>query len=178
MNTLGSGEYKFDESKYKPISNLKAADFCLIDGEGVILEAYFFKILKRNHKPKSIKIIGCLTALDESAYELDLQKAMNDQIEFCNQCEVFPMKFFREKVLKEKLDNFRYKQNMPFVYKGIGARLYYGDTGYDMRFTYTDDYYDNEKTIITLAWAAALELMARSGEIDETDYPDYLKITD
>ena len=174
MKELQYGEYKFDDNK--ELGPLNKADFCLYDGEGTTGEAYFFKIVKRNHKPKALKVIGCLTALDESAFETCLDEAMRQRIEECKQCGEYPMIFMREEALKNKLDTFRYKQNMPFVYKGCGAQLYYGDTWSDIKFAYTDDMHDNETTLVTLAWATALELMTRSNEIDETDYIQYLKI--
>lgn len=43
----------------KRIRGLDKADFILFDGEGDVGEAYFYKIIKQNHKPKALKIIGC-----------------------------------------------------------------------------------------------------------------------
>lgn len=175
MGTLLHGEYRFNENDYKPIGNLSKADFVLYDGEGVIGEAYFFKISKRNHRPQALKIIACLTALDESAFDNHtIKRAMTEQKELCDKCTAYPMRFLRESDLRAMLDKYRYEKHTPFVYKGCGARLYYGDDSSDIRFTYVDDMHDNERTLTTLAWATALELMARSGEISELDYPDFL----
>lgn len=175
MKTLKYGEYKIEDSQPDLMSKIKKADFCLYDGEGVTGEAYFFKIVRARRKIKSLKVIGCLTKLDESAYNEDtLEAAISQQREFCKQCTAYPMIFLRENILTSKLDDLRYKQKMPFVYKGCGARLFYGDDSSNMRFTYIDDMYDNEKTLTTLAFAAALELMTKSGEIDKTDYPKFL----
>lgn len=176
MKELRYGEYKFKSSQDDMTSKIKRADFCLYDGEGISSEAYFFKIVKRNHKPKALKIIQCLTKLDERAFGKGLEKRIQEQIKYCDSCTEYPMTFMREKALESKLDDLRYKKNMPFVYKGCGNQLYYGDTSSPMRFTYKDDLYDNETTLVTLAWATALELMVRNGEIEETDYPEFLEV--
>jgi hypothetical protein len=159
--------FPLNENKHRRMGALDKADFILYDGEGVTAEVYFYKIIKQNHKPKALKIIGALEYSFDDTYCNDLENRellKQTEREKCNQIAEFCMRFIEESDWEKLKDYYNLKLKLPIIYKGY-PDLCFGDERIPIRYIREDDY---EFDIPTLVILGALEILTRNGLVDES----------
>ncbi len=159
-----------ESNKHKRMGVLDKADFILFDGEGVVGEAYFYRIIKQNRKPKALKVIGCLVSLfEESASGGDpeiLDERIQAEKKGCEEFTEFPKRFMRQSEWNELQDYFNVQLKIPIIYKGY-TDLWFGDERIPFRY-HRHNERNYEFDISVLAILGALEILTRNGLVDES----------
>lgn len=160
-----------ESNKRKRMGVLDKADFILFDGEGITGEGYFYKIIKQNHKPKVLKIVGCLVHIFEDSYEFKsdpeiLEEYIQDERKKCEHFTTFPMRFIRQSEWEELKDYYNFQLKMPIIYKGDTA-FHYGKERIPFRY-HREHELNYEFDIPVLAILGALEILTTNGEIDSS----------
>lgn len=160
--------FPLNESKRKRMGVLNKADFILFDGEGAVGEAYFYRIIKQNHKLKALKIVGCLEHVFEADYHEPefIEELSQHEKEKCEQFTKFPMRFIRQSEWEELKGYFNDQLKIPIIYKGY-TDLWFGEERIPFRY-HRDHKLDYEFDISALVVLGALEILATKGEINES----------
>lgn len=160
--------FPLNESKRKRMGVLDKADFILFDGEGSVGEAYFYRIIKQNHKPKALKIVGYLEHVFEADYYEPefIEELSQREKEKCEQFTKFPMRFIRQSEWEELKGYFNDQLKIPIIYKGY-TDLWFGEERIPFRY-HRDHELNYEFDIPVLVILGALEILTTKGEIDES----------
>lgn len=161
--------FQLNENKHRRMGVLDKADFIIFDGEGVTAEVYFYKIVKQNHKPKALKIVGALKFVFDETYCNDpefREELKQDEREKCNQITEYPMRFIEESDWEKLIYYYNQQLKIPIIYKGYTC-LYYGDEKIPFRYHRKHER-NYEFDISVLAILGALEIMIRDGLVDES----------
>lgn len=153
--------FPLNENKHRRMGVLDKADFILYDGEGITAEVYFYKIVKQNHKPKALKIVGAFKFV--FANYIDYEQ---DEREKCNQITEYPMRFIEESDWEKLKDYFNLQLKSPIIYKGDTA-LHFGDERIPFRY-HRENERNYEFDIPVLVIFGALEILTRDGLIAES----------
>lgn len=161
--------FPLNENKRRRMGVLDKADFILFDGEGVTAEVYFYKIVKQNHNPKALKIVGALEYVFDETYRNDpesREELKQDEREKCNQITEYPMRFIEQSDWMKLKDYYNLELKLPIIYKGY-TDLWFGDERIPFRYHRHNE--SNYKfDISVLAILGALEILTRDGLIDES----------
>jgi len=160
--------FPLNENKHRRMGKLDKADFILFDGEGMTAEVYFYKIVKQNHKPKALKIVGALKYVPDNNYERPevQEKFKQGEREKCNKITEYPMRFIEESDWEKLKKYYNLQLKIPIIYKGDTA-LHFDDERIPFRY-HRENERNYEFDISVLVILGALEILTRDGLIAES----------
>lgn len=157
--------FPLNESKRKRMGVLDKADFILFDGEGTVGEAYFYRIIMQNHKPKALKIVGCLVHIFEVHYDPEYIRELSQRKkEECEQFTKFPMRFIKQSEWEELKGYFNDQLKIPIIYKGY-TDFWFGKERTPFRYHRANEA-NYEFDISVLVILGALEILTKKGLVD------------
>lgn len=162
--------FPLNKNKRRRMGVLDKADFILFDGEGSTAEVYFYKIVKQNHKPKALKIVGAYGFVFDETYRYEpVMGEILDQTEReqCNQSTEYPMRFIKESDWMKLEDYYNCELKLPIIYKGY-KELRFGDERTPFRYHCRNESEPMLFDISYLAILGALEILIRYDLIDES----------